>query len=134
MNKKVFWFDFGGVLSPSITDLFEQYEKKTGIPQKALKEAMQSIADGMKLPILALIENAVINEVEWGSKLRKKLTESYPDLDTTYAQFEQFGKQWLENVSPNKVMVDKLKTIKKQGYRVGILTTNVIEWETYWKS
>lgn len=134
MNKKVFWFDFGGVLSPSITDLFEQYEKKTGIPQKALKEAMQSIADGMKLPILALIENAVINEVEWGSKLRKKLTDSYPDLDTTYAQFEQFGKQWLENVSPNKVMVDKLKTIKKQGYRVGILTTNVIEWETYWKS
>lgn len=114
MNKKVFWFDFGGVLSPSITDLFEQYEKKTGKPQKALKEAMQSITDDMKLPMLALIENAVINEVEWGSKLRKKLTESYPDLDTTYAQFEQFGKQWLENVTPNKVMVDKLKTIKKQ--------------------
>lgn len=114
MNKKVFWFDFGGVLSPSITDLFKQYEKKTGIPEKALKEAMQSIADDMKMPMLAPIENAVITEVEWGRKLRKKLAESYPELDTTCAQFEQFGKQRLENVSPNKVMVDKLKTIKKQ--------------------
>lgn len=34
MNKKVFWFDFGGVLSPSITDLFEQYEKKQVYPRK----------------------------------------------------------------------------------------------------
>lgn len=134
MNKKVFWFDFGGVLSPSIPDLFKQYEEKTGIPPEALKEAMQLIADDLRMPMLAPIENAIISEAEWGKKIREKLADNYPKLDTSNAQLEQFGKQWFENITPNKVMVDKFKTLKKQGYRVGILTNNVIEWEPYWKS
>lgn len=134
MNYKMIWFDFGGVLSPPINELFEIYHTKTGIPPQALKDVMQKVAAEMGLEMLSPIENALISESDWGAALRKSLHTNYPEIDTSKARLEQFGKQWFSDVSPNKAMVNEFMRLKDEGFRVGILTNNVVEWEPYWKA
>lgn len=130
----IVWFDFGGVLSPPIPELFEQYYRKTGIPSAALQGAMKSVADDLGVPMLAPIENAMLTEMEWGRRIKCKLKESVPNVDLGRADFEFFGKQWFEGVLPNKAMIDSVHALKRSGMDVGILTNNVVEWEPYWRA
>ncbi|WP_046018299.1 HAD family phosphatase [Marinomonas sp. S3726] len=134
MTYKVIWFDFGGVLSPPIDELFNIYQTRTGIPAAALKDVMTQVATDMGLAMLSPIENALISEAEWGAALRQCLHTHYPNIDTSKAKLENFGEQWFSNVSPNQDMVDEFIRLKEAGYQVGILTNNVVEWEPYWKA
>ncbi len=86
---------------------------------------MLDVANVMNMPMLAPIENAVLTELEWGTLLHKSLQKLYPDLDTTKAELENFGKQWFAGIEANAIMI----WLVKQGYQLGILTNNVIEWE-----
>lgn len=132
-NVDFVWFDFGGVLSPPIPSLFEQYADKTGISPTALQSAMKSVADDMGVPMLAPVENAMLSEQEWGSRIRRALARRDPTLNLTKARLEDFGQQWFDGVSPNRRMVDAVHTLHHAGMAVGILTNNVIEWEPHWR-
>lgn len=134
MKFKMIWFDFGGVLSPPINELFNIYETRTGIPSSALKDVMIKVAEDMDLEMLSPIENALISEADWGAALRKSLHTHYPEIDTSKARLENFGEQWFTGVSPNQDMVNEFIRLKNEGFQVGILTNNVVEWEPYWKA
>lgn len=130
---KIIWFDFGGVLSPSIPDLFASYYLKTGIPPAVLQRAMKEVADDLNMGVLAPIEKAIITEREWGERIRHKLNQSSPELDLSRARLEQFGEQWFEGILPNQLMIDLFLKVRAAGLKVGILTNNVVEWEDHWK-
>ncbi|EKO3536476.1 HAD-IA family hydrolase [Vibrio fluvialis] len=134
MSYKMIWFDFGGVLSPPINQLFDIYQSRTGIPSNVLKDVMNKVAADMGLEMLSPIENALITETEWGSLLRSKLNSEYPCVDSSMARLEFFGEQWFSNITPNTMMINEFLRLKELGYSVGILTNNVIEWEPYWKA
>lgn len=133
VDRAFYWFDFGGVLSPPITALFDFYYEKTGLPVEQLKMAMKFVADEMGLPTLAPIENAILTEREWGTRLRSTLKRMFPKTCTDRAQLETFGQQWFADVIPNVAMVKRIKDMRIAGHRVGILTNNVIEWQPYWQ-
>jgi putative hydrolase of the HAD superfamily len=133
MNTKIVWFDFGGVLSPPISDLFISYFLKTGIQPKDLQLAMKHVADDMHMDILSPIEKGILTEQEWGYRLREKLRINIPKIDLSRAHLEEFGCQWFQNIQPNKIMIDTFCRVKCAGIKVGILTNNVSEWEPYWK-
>jgi len=133
MSIRIVWFDFGGVLSPSISDLFISYFLKTGIQPKDLQLAMKQVADDMNMDILTPIEKGIITENEWGYKLRKKLIINIPETDLSNADLENFGRQWFKNIQPNKIMIDVFCRVKSAGIKTGILTNNVYEWGPYWK-
>lgn len=133
MKNKIVWFDFGGVLSPPIEDLFEIYFEKTCIPSTVLKDAMYKVASHMGLETLSPIENALVTEEKWGRAIREVIHQDYPKVDTSKARLEQFGEQWFSQIEPNWEMINELRRLKDSGITVGILTNNVIEWEPYWK-
>jgi putative hydrolase of the HAD superfamily len=130
---KIIWFDFGGVLSPSIPDLFTSYYLKTGIPPAVLQRAMKEVADDLNMGVLTPIEKAIITEREWGAGIRQKLSQSVPELDLSRARLEEFGEQWFDGILPNQLMIDLFRKVKATGLKVGILTNNVVEWEDHWK-
>lgn len=125
------FFDFGRVLSPPLDVLFQSYEEKTGIKKEELSSAMYSVAREMKVPTLAPIELALITEEEWMRRIhswlnKRKIDTSRSDLD--------FGRQWFAGHTVNGSMKDLLLRLKDSGYKVGLLTNNVREWEPYWRS
>lgn len=130
---KIIWFDFGGVLSPSIPDLFTSYYLKTGIPPSVLQQSMQDVADDLNMDVLAPIEKGIITEREWGTRIRLKLNQIAPEIDLCQARLEQFGEQWFDGILPNQLMIDLFRKVKTAGLKVGILTNNVVEWENHWK-
>ncbi|UOT03061.1 HAD family phosphatase [Rhodococcus opacus] len=127
------WFDFGGVLSPPLADLFTAYETKTGIAPAALQSAMRAVGDDLGAPPLAPIELAQITEREWGGRLREHLAAADPGLDLTRARLETFGEQWFDGITVNTAMAAALRGLKAHGLRVGVLSNNVVEWERFWR-
>lgn len=127
------WFDFGGVLSPPIPELFAAYERKTGITPGQLQTAMAEVAAESGLPPLATIELAHASEAEWGRALGQALGRAAPAVDLSVCDLERFGVRWFEDIEVNAGMVELLIEVRDRGHKVGILTNNVVEWETIWR-
>jgi putative hydrolase of the HAD superfamily len=128
------WFDFGGVLSPPIPALFAQYQVKTGLAPRVLQQAMQDVADELGVPLLAPVENALLTEHDWGTRLEHALRKREPQLDLSRARLQQFGAQWFAGVPANAPLVAAVRALKAAGVRVGILTNNVREWQPHWRA
>jgi putative hydrolase of the HAD superfamily len=120
------------VLSPPLDELFDAYHQKTGITPDQLKTAMKDVAAEMDMPTLAPVELAVITEAKWGRGLARALSSRNPGIDLSRARLETFGEQWFDGVTANPVMVCALRYARDNGFRVGILSNNVVEWESYW--
>jgi putative hydrolase of the HAD superfamily len=133
-SAPVVWFDFGGVISPPIEELFLSYERKTGISPRALKQAMADAAhERFGLPALAPIELAMLTEETWGSDLRRHLALRDPQLDLSRAQLETFGEQWFGGEAPQAGVRELMAELKDDGLRVAVLTNNVVEWGPHWR-
>lgn len=134
MFDTMVWFDFGGVLSPPMADLYAAYERKTGVRRDQLERAMHRVAAEFGQHPLAALELARITESEWGRMLAAALAADDPGIDLSRCRLETFGAQWFDGIAPNTDMIETLCDLREQGYRVGILTNNVIEWEPYWRA
>ncbi|MFI1649068.1 HAD family hydrolase [Streptomyces avidinii] len=134
MPQPMIWFDFGGVLSPPLDELFDSYHARTGITPRQMKTALAAVAAELGHEPLAPLELALLTEPEWGRAMVRVLEEANPGIDLSRARFEQFGQQWFEGVRANPVMVATALHAKEHGYRVGILSNNVVEWEPYWRA
>lgn len=133
MKLKAIWFDFGGVLSPPIEELFSIYEGKTGVNRVQIEAAMAAIAEPLGVHPLAPIELALLTQHDWGAQMREQLNRLYPGLDVSRCRFETHGDQWFADVPRNEAMIALLLEVRAQGYKVGVLTNNVVEWEGPWR-
>ncbi|MGE9548478.1 HAD family hydrolase [Snodgrassella alvi] len=133
MNKPIFWFDFGGVLTPPIKAIIYQYQQKTQLPANIMLQAVKDTAAEFGYTGLEPLEIGLISEQEWGRRVKNRLTQLQPNIDTSKADLEHFGRQWFENIQPNTLMIDKVRQLKKAGFTIGLLTNNVREWEAYWR-
>lgn len=131
-SRAFIWFDFGGVLSPSVEDLFNHYHRKTGISPKQLQRAFAAVAAAMGHEPLAPIELALITERDWGARLRVHLSAAEPGLDLSRADLEHFGAQWFAGIEANPAMVEAVHLYRAAGFGVGVLSNNVIEWAPHW--
>ncbi len=132
LAPRAIWFDFGGVLSPPLSDLFDAYEEKTGITPRAMHAAMGAVGADLGAHPLAPIELGSITEYEWGSRLRAHLTTADPALDLSRAELETFGGQWFSGIRCNALMASTVRSMRAQGHLVGVLSNNVVEWEPHW--
>jgi len=130
----VIWFDFGGVLSPPLPDLFAAWEVKTGISQLHMQAAFAAFADAHGVDALAPIELAQMKEAEWGHEISRSLGTLYPDLNQSRARWGEFGRQWFDGIEPSRGPMRLLDACRSWGFRVAILSNNVAEWEPYWHS
>ena len=133
-DLKFIWFDFGGVLSPPIPALFEQYQFKTGLAPRVLQQAMSDVADELGVPMLAPVESALLSEQEWGERLEQALRRRDPHIDLSRARLQTFGEQWFAGVPANAPLVAAVRALKRAGFSVGILTNNVVEWSPHWRA
>lgn len=134
MDTPMIWFDFGGVLSPSLPELFAAYEGKTGIRPAHLQEAIAVVGEELGLPGLAPIELGQMAEAEWAGRLARALAQRHPEVDLSRARWDEFGRQWFEGITANTWMARAARDAMTDGLRVGILSNNVVEWEPYWSS
>jgi putative hydrolase of the HAD superfamily len=117
--------DFGGVLTTPLIESFLAYQRESGIALEDLGTAMGKLMeeDGGRHPLFEL-EKGNISEDDFTRRLGAALGRELSSMRDTY----------FENLHPNEPMIEYLRGLREDGFRLALLTNNVREWEPLWRA
>jgi epoxide hydrolase-like predicted phosphatase len=123
--------DFGGVLTTPLFSAFAHVQEDHGISLEALGKAMFRAATERGENPLFPFERGEMTEREFltivGAALRVEVGR-----DVT---LEGFAERYFARLEPNERMIEHLRSLKeRRGLRLAMLTNNVREWESRWRS
>lgn len=122
--------DFGGVLTTPIAAAFESLQQSTGIAPTAFGEAMGRIRERDGAHPIFELECGRISEAEFNRVMSTELTA----ITGQPVEFGSFGELLFQGLRPNAEMIELMTGLRQAGHRMAILTNNVREWESRWKS
>ncbi len=122
--------DFGGVLTTPLVESFMAFQDRTGITMDALGEGMQAATEANGENPLFQMERGEITEVAF----LEKLTDSLEPLLGHRPEMHRFKEIYFEALEPNHQMIELMRELKAEGYRMAMLTNNVREWEPLWRA
>jgi len=122
--------DFGGVLTTPLVHSFAAVQDETGIPFEELAKAMARIEEEDGRHPLFELETGRLTEADFLRKLGDALEPALghrPEL-------HRFSEIYFDALHPNEPMIEVMREAKGRGFRMGLLTNNVREWEPLWRS
>jgi putative hydrolase of the HAD superfamily len=122
--------DFGGVLTTPLIQSFAAVQDETGVPFEELAKGMAKIAEDDGRHPLFELETGRLTEAEFLGKLGDTLE---PVLGHR-PELHRFREIYFDALHPNEPMIDLMREVKGRGYRMGLLTNNVREWEPLWRT
>jgi putative hydrolase of the HAD superfamily len=122
--------DFGGVLTTPLIQSFLAFQDETGITTERLGEAMAAITESNGSNPLFELERGEITEASF---LEQLATGLEPRLGHR-PELHRFKEIYFEALEPNPAMIELMRELKGEGYRMAMLTNNVREWEPLWRS
>jgi putative hydrolase of the HAD superfamily len=122
--------DFGGVLTTPLIQSFAAVQDETGVPFEELVNAMTRIAEEDSRHPLFELETGKLSEADFLRKLGNTLE---PVLGHRH-ELHRFREIYFDALHPNEPMIDLMREAKDGGYRMGMLTNNVREWEPLWRT
>ncbi|MGW2329843.1 HAD family hydrolase [Streptomyces sp. NPDC001700] len=123
----VVWADFGGVLTPPVGGALRQVADAAGIPVHELLAGIRRLAAREGTDLLEPLERGLISQREWGRRLAAELAPAYvPRVD-----LGDFGDYWYADRPLNRDLHDALVALRERGFRLGMLTNSVREWEVH---
>jgi putative hydrolase of the HAD superfamily len=122
--------DFGGVLTTPLIESFMAFQDQTGITTETLGKAMQAATAANGDNPLYEMERGEITEVAF----LEQLTDSLEPLLGHRPEMHRFKEIYFEALDPNPSMIELMRELKANGYRMAMLTNNVQEWEPLWRS
>ncbi len=123
----VIWTDFGGVLTPPVNETLDQLCVNNGIRRDELLAAMALIASryGTNDPLEPL-DTPLVGEAEW-------LRQISAELNGALA-VDSVADQWFDGRDTNHAWVDTLRTARRHGISVGMLSNMVPTWDRHWRT
>jgi epoxide hydrolase-like predicted phosphatase len=122
--------DFGGVLTTPLVQSFAAVQNETGIPFEQLGKAMATIQEKDGRHPLFELEKGNLSEADFLAKLGDALE---PELGHR-PELHRFREIYFDALHPNEPMIELMREVKAQGFRMALLTNNVREWEPLWRS
>ena len=122
--------DFGGVLTSPLIESYAAVQESSGVPLEALGKAMAAIMDRDGSHPLFELETGRLSETQFLDGLSGELTE---ELGRPVS-IHDFGDRFFEHLHSNQRMLDFMRRLRDEGYKLGICTNNVREWEPLWRA
>lgn len=122
--------DFGGVLSTPLAPAFAVVQEHLELPPEALGRAMAAVEAARGAHPLHELELGRLREAEFYALLAERLAA---DLGRDVAMHE-FSDRWWSALGRNDALIEHLRAVRRAGYRMGLLTNNVREWEPRWRA
>jgi len=122
--------DFGGVLTTPLIESFMAFQDQTGITTETLGKAMQAATEANGENPLFEMERGEISE----DTFLAQLTEQLEPLLGHPPEMHRFREIYFEALEPNTAMIELMRELKGEGYKMAMLTNNVREWEPLWRS
>ncbi len=121
--------DFGGVLTTPLLQSFMAFQDRTGITTEVLGQGMQAATEVIGENPLFQMERGEITEVAF----LETLTDHLEPLLGHRPEMHRFKEIYFEALEPNPPMIELMRELKAEGYRMAMLTNNVREWEPLWR-
>jgi len=124
--SRVLISDFGGVLSSPLEAGFLAYQEESGVTLAELGRAMAGAAEEHGDQPLFQLERGEITEAEFRARI-----EAHLERDFDLARLIELS---IKRVESNTPMVEFVRELRADGVRAALLTNNVREWESLWRS
>ena len=124
-SDAIVWTDFGGVLTPSVSESFSAFARYVQIEPGELMRGMRAVSTRYGAEdVLAPLEAGHLEEREWAEGLSAI-------LDLPIAADALSG-SWFTARPVNQIWLDVLYLIKGKGIRIGLLTNMPPGWASQW--
>lgn len=118
--------DFGGVLTTQPVSVITACAEKSGVPVEDLERALDRATEvsGGRNPLLEL-EKGAISENEFLRSLEDQLGDG--------RKVPNFRESYLEQLRPNRAMIEYVRALPARDVRMALLTNSVREWAPHWR-
>lgn len=122
--------DYGGVLTNPLHETLEHFARTVDLTADAILTAMGAAAAKVGADPMALLEVGAITEAD----MVASITAELPEGGWTLPEDRTFGELWFAGRTGNHEFADFLRGLNMDGYRLALLTNNVVEWEDLWRA
>ncbi|MFI6578243.1 HAD family hydrolase [Nocardiopsis sp. NPDC050513] len=122
--------DYGGVLTNPLAETLERFARTVGHTADALVRAVAAATERHGTAPMALLEVGAITEAEMVARVAAEL----PGGGLALPEDQTFGETWFAGRVGNEGFVEFLRGLGMDGYRLALLTNNVVEWEELWRA
>jgi putative hydrolase of the HAD superfamily len=122
--------DFGGVLTTPLQGSFRVFAERSGISLEALGTALTTVAERDGLHPLHELECGRVTEASFIEAMTATLSEQLG----REIVMENFSELYFAGLEPNEPMIELMSGLRAEGYKMGLLTNNVKEWEARWRA
>jgi putative hydrolase of the HAD superfamily len=128
MTPSVLYCDFGGVLTPPVADAFRAVARAADVAPALLRTAIAQVSADLGLgKSTEPLELGVTSQHDWGLKVTAALgPDAVPRVPLT-----DFGDYWYAGREINAALLERLRALRTRGFRIGMLTNSVLEWEPH---
>lgn len=122
--------DYGGVLSTPLAPAFAAVQAQLELPAESLGVAMAAMEAARAVHPLHELETGALPEPEFFTLLGAQLSaELGRPVDLA-----DFSERYWAVLQPNHTLIEHLRGVRGAGYRMGLLTNNVLEWAPRWQA
>ncbi len=122
--------DFGGVLTTPLLDSFASFRERSGVAPEDLGRAMAAVAARDGAHPLFELEVGRMTEADFLAKVQAEVERERGEE----VAMGRFTEVYFEALRPNEAMVELMRELRDEGYRMALLTNNVREWESRWRA
>lgn len=125
------WTDFGGVLTPPISETFATFCEKMDLPAEPLLTAILTVTasygtDDVMLPI----DTPLVSEAEWLAQVGEAL---YAGAGLRIPPLTTLADAWFGDRPVNQPWLDRLRRLRDQGVFIGMISNMVPAWDEHWR-
>jgi putative hydrolase of the HAD superfamily len=121
--------DYGGVLTNPLPETLGRFAQSAGVTAQDILAAMEAATARYGHPPMADLEVGAISEWAMVNRIFDELPVDIADV----LGGRPFGEVWFRHRTPNEPFNDFLQRLHKEGYRLALLTNNVLEWKKLWQ-
>jgi putative hydrolase of the HAD superfamily len=122
--------DFGGVLTTPLDAAFRGFVEDTGITLADLGAALMAIGARMGANPIFELELGRLTEADFVRSLDEALTAEVGRP----VGIQTFGTLFFRHLHTNDAMFGLMTDLRGRGYRLGLCTNNVREWQPLWRT
>jgi len=123
--------DFGGVLTSPLLQAFNRVQDDIDVPIEAYGAAMAYSLEHDGEHPLYVLERGEITEAEFLARVGRGLEV----VLGRHVELHGFGPRLLDALDPDRELFDYYSALRRErGLRFALLTNNVREWESAWRS
>lgn len=129
-GRMAVWTDFGGVLTPPVSETLVDFARRVGVAPDVLRAAMVAVGAAHGTDMMAPLDTPLMTEEEWTGEVEKMLRVGW----SVEADLSHFADKWFADRPANEEWVTCLRDLRARGCFVGLLSNMVPTWERHWRA